>query len=157
MPAQPLVATDWLAAHLNDPAIRIVDVRWYLFDKTKTGQSEYLRGHIPNAVYMDMDTDLSSRPGTGPGRHPLPTPGAFAQSATNAGIGPAIHVVAYDDSGGATAARLWWLLRYAGHDTVSVLDGGITQWVAEQRPLESRMPVFAPQVFTPHSAPRNGY
>ena len=76
-----LVTTEWLAAHLTDPDVRIVDVRWYLLDKDKTGQSEYARGHIPGALYLDLDTDLSAPRGMGPGRHPLPSPAAFAEVA----------------------------------------------------------------------------
>ncbi len=139
MPGSPLVSTEWLAAHLNDTRIRIADVRWYLL-KPEQGRAEYLRGHIPGAVLLDIDSDLSSPPGTGPGRHPLPGPDAFAEVASRAGIGANIHVIAYDDAGGSTAARLWWLLRYFGHDQVSLLDGGITRWVAEGRPRQTEIP-----------------
>ncbi len=153
MPIPLLVTTDWLAQHLTDPAVRIVDVRWYLFDQTKTGRGEYLRGHIPGATVMDLDTDLASPRGQGPGRHPLPTPERFAQVAGRAGIGAHTHVVAYDDRGAASAARLWWLLRYFGHPDVSLLDGGITQWTAEGRPLETSVPALAPAFFIPHPHP----
>lgn len=139
MSISPLVSTEWLAAHLNDTHIRIADVRWYLL-KPKQGREEYLRGHIPGAVFFDLDRDLSSPPGTGPGRHPLPSPDAFADVASRAGIGADIHVIAYDDAGGSTAARLWWLLRYFGHDAVSLLDGGIRLWIAEGRPLQTEIP-----------------
>lgn len=138
-----LVSTDWLAAHVNDPAVRVADVRWYLFDKDKTGRSEYAHGHIPGAVFLDVDTDLANHDAPGPGRHPIPRPDAFAESMARAGIGANTHVIAYDDRGGATAARLWWLLRYFGHDQVSLLDGGITQWTAEGRPLQSEEPQVA--------------
>lgn len=147
MPVPLLVSSAWLAEHLHDPNIRIVDVRWYLFEKDKSGTSEYMRGHIPGAVYMDIDKDLASPPGEGPGRHPLPKPESFAEVAGRAGIGPQTHVVTYDDKGGATAARLWWLLRFFGHDNVSLLDGGINSWIAEGRPLESKVPSYAPTTF----------
>jgi thiosulfate/3-mercaptopyruvate sulfurtransferase len=137
-----LVSTDWLAQHLNDPLIRIVDVRWYLLDSDRTGQSEYLKGHIPGAVHMDIEHDLSSPRGKGPGRHPLPTSEIFAGAASRAGIAPGTHVVAYDDLGGASAARLWWLLRYFGHDRVSLLDGGIAEWSEEGRPLQITTPTY---------------
>lgn len=138
-----LVSTDWLATHLNDSNLRIADVRWYLFDKDKTGRGEYERGHIPGAVYLDIDTDLADHDAPGPGRHPLPRPEAFAESMACAGIGANTYVIAYDDRGGATAARLWWLLHYFGHENVSLLDGGIAQWIAEGRPLQTEIPSVA--------------
>lgn len=135
-----LVTTDWLALHLNDSNVRVVDVRWYLFDKDKTGQSEYARGHIPGAVFVDLETALAKHDVIGPGRHPIPDAQEFAKAMSNAGIDAHTHVIGYDDRGGASCARLWWLLRYFGHDKVSLLDGGIAQWVAEGRPLETRVP-----------------
>ena len=153
MSVAPLVSTDWLAAHLNDPNLRIVDVRWYLFEKDKTGLGEYLNGHIPGAVFLDIETALAAPRGQGPGRHPLPKPEVFAEAASRAGISPDTHVIAYDDAGGGNAARVWWLLRYFGHDQVSLLDGGITQWIAEKRPLETTVPAFPPSSFVPHPRP----
>lgn len=148
-----LVSTEWLAKRLGDPNLRVVDVRWYLFEKDKDGRAEYLNGHIPGAVFMNLDTDLAAPVGEGPGRHPLPTAETFAAAASRAGIGPDTHVVAYDDRGAASAARLWWLLRYFGHDQVSLLDGGITQWIADGRPLERKLPVVTPTSFVPHPHP----
>ena len=135
---QLLVSTEWLAhaLRLNDANARVVDVRHYLFDRDKTGESEYLKGHIPGAVFADIDTDLASPFGQGPGRHPLPRSDVFSKAMSRLGIDGNTHVVVYDDRGGATACRLWFLLRYFGHDNVSVLDGGIAQWIAENRPLE---------------------
>ncbi|MCL4393938.1 MAG: sulfurtransferase [Chloroflexi bacterium] len=147
MSANPLVSTEWLAAHLNDPDLRIVDVRWYLFEKDKNGRQEYLRGHVPGAAFLDIEADLSSPPGQGPGRHPLPSPAAFAAAASRAGIDAAKHVVAYDDRGGASAARLWWLLRYFGHARASLLDGGINRWMAETRPFQTEVPSLKSTVF----------
>ena len=148
-----LVSTNWLADHLNDANVRVADVRWYLFERDKTGREEYLRGHIPGAVFFDIDTDLSSRYHDGPGRHPLPRADLFAEAMSGAGIGAETHVIAYDDRGGATAARLWWLLRYFGHAKASLLDGGIAQWFAEGRPLETRVPVVSPATFVPRPRP----
>lgn len=148
-----LVSTKWLADHLSDPNLRIVDVRWYLFEKDKTGRGEYERGHIPGAVHMDIDTDLSSPPGQGPGRHPLPKPEVFARAASRAGIGPNNYVVAYDDKGAASSARLWWLLRYFGHDQVSLLDGGFTSWIAQGLPLETSIVAPPSENFIPHPHP----
>ncbi len=153
MTVTPLVSTEWLAAHLHDPDLLIADVRWYLFDKTRQGREEYLRGHIPGAIFIDVDHDLAAPVGQGPGRHPLPRPEVFAESASRAGIGPDTYVVAYDDSGGASAARLWWLLRYCGHEQVSLLDGGIVRWIGEGRPLETAVPTVPPAVFTAHPHP----
>lgn len=155
MTTPALVSTDWLAAHLYDADLRIVDVRWYLLDKTRDGHREYLHGHIPGAVFMDLDRALAAPFGQGPGRHPLPTAQVFAEAATRAGIGADTHVIAYDDSGGASAARLWWLLRYFGHDAVSLLDGGIVQWVAEGRSLEMQGQTVPPATFVPR--PQRGW
>jgi thiosulfate/3-mercaptopyruvate sulfurtransferase len=142
-----LVSTEWLAARLEDPAVRPVDVRWYLTEPTK-GRAEYAQAHIPGAPFMDMESDLASPRGQGPGRHPLPTPEAFAAAAGRAGIGDETHVVAYDSSGGAAAARLWWLLRYFGHQRVSLLDGGWPAWQAAGYPAETSAPAIAQASFT---------
>ncbi len=147
--ASLLISTQWLADHLHDANIRVADVRWYLLNKEKDGRQEYLRGHIPGAVFLNVDGELAALPGKGPGRHPLPAPSAFAETASRAGIGPKTYVIAYDDMGGATAARLWWLLRYMGHDQVSVLDGGITRWILEGRPLESGERTAPRAIFEP--------
>ncbi len=150
-----LVSTDWLAQHLHDPQVRVVDVRWYLIDKTRDGRTEYLRGHIPGAVFVDVDHDLAAPFGQGPGRHPLPQPEVFAAAMARAGIGDETYVIAYDDMGGANAARLWWLLRYVGHERVSLLDGGISQWIKEGRPLETNTPEVLPAQLTPGAPHRD--
>jgi thiosulfate/3-mercaptopyruvate sulfurtransferase len=128
-----LVTPAWLHEHLSDPDLRVVDTRWYLMEPAR-GRAEYLESHIPGAIYMDMDGDLAAPKGQGPGRHPLPQPGAFAAAAGRAGIGGSTLVVAYDSSGGAAAARLWWLLRYFGHDQFALLDGGWQAWQAAGLP-----------------------
>jgi thiosulfate/3-mercaptopyruvate sulfurtransferase len=160
MTVSPLVSTEWLAdalrdsaKHRHDPDLRVIDLRWYLLDKTRHGRGEYLRGHIPGAIFMDVDRDLAAPFGQGPGRHPLPRPDVFVEAASRAGIGPDTYVVAYDDSGGASAARLWWLLRYCGHARVSLLDGGIVRWIGEGRPLETEVPTVPRVTFTPHPHP----
>jgi thiosulfate/3-mercaptopyruvate sulfurtransferase len=151
----PLVTTDWLASRLRDPSVRIADVRWYLPHLGRNGRAEYDLAHLPGAVFVDLDSQLASPPGTGPGRHPLPDPRRFASAMTAAGVGPDTHVVAYDDSGGSTAARLWWLLRYFGHPRVSVLDGGLTKWLAERRPVTAEVSSIPPAAFVarPGGAP----
>jgi thiosulfate/3-mercaptopyruvate sulfurtransferase len=120
----PLVKPGWLAAHLDD--VLAVDCRWTLGDPS-AGRRAYEDGHIPGAVHLDVDRDLSAPPGDG--RHPLPDPDAFAATCARAGIGADSTVVAYDEGHGG-AARLWWLLRHFGHDAAFVLDG---EW---QGPLE---------------------
>ena len=142
-----LVTADWLAAHLGDPQVRVVDVRWYLTEPGR-GHSEYRAAHIPGAAYMDIDRDLAAPRGSGPGRHPLPTAEAFATVAGRAGIGSDTHVVAYDASGGAYATRLWWLLRYFGHTNVALLDGGWMEWLARGYLAESGEVALPQTVFT---------
>lgn len=141
----PLVTTAWLADHLNDPHIRIVDARWYLLNPTK-GEADHSNAHIPNAVYLSVDRDLSAPPlpDATTGRHPLPSEEMFAETMTRFGISNNTHVVVYDDAGGGNAARLWWLLHYFGHDRVSLLDGGLNEWLAEGRPVSDQIPAIAP-------------
>ena len=149
-----LVSVEWLAARQNDPGIRVADVRWYLPHLGNSGRTEYEHGHLPGAVFIDLDTALAGPPASGPGRHPIPAPEVFAAAMSRAGVGPNTHVVAYDDSGGATAARLWWLLRYYGHELASVLDGGIAAWRAAGLPVisETSVPALA-QAFVPQPQP----
>ncbi|GAB4202575.1 MAG: sulfurtransferase [Roseiflexaceae bacterium] len=149
---ESLVTAAWLAERLGDPAVRPVDVRWSLTAR-RSGHAEYLAGHVPGAVYLDIDDDLAAPAFQGPGRHPLPTPEQFAAAAGRAGIGPETLVVAYDASGGAYAARLWWLLRYFGHTRVALLDGGWPAWQAGVYPVEGGEPTVVPAVFTPQPRP----
>jgi thiosulfate/3-mercaptopyruvate sulfurtransferase len=134
-----LIGTGELAVSLRDPGVRVVDVRWYL-DPKRSGREAYLAGHIPAAVFLDVEEDLSA-PGGGrglpTGRHPWPPEEQVARVMSAAGIGPRTRVVAYDDQSGATAARLWYVLRAHGHDDAAVLDGGIAKWIAEGRALET--------------------
>ena len=122
---RPLVDADWLAARLDDPHVVVADVRWYL--DGRSGRDAYERGHVPGAVFVDLDTVLAADPATGAGRHPLPDPGVFAGALGRLGIGEDVAVVAYDDAGRATAARLWWMLRVVGQEA-AVLDGGLETW-----------------------------
>lgn len=135
--AFPLVSAEWLYAHASDPNVRIVDVRWYL-GRRGAGTEAYEKGHLPDAVHLDVDRDLSGQ--SGPGRHPLPDAKAFAHTLAGIGVTPSSIVVAYDDAGGAIAARLWWLLRYFGHGGGRVLDGGIQAWKAKGYPLSTDEP-----------------
>jgi thiosulfate/3-mercaptopyruvate sulfurtransferase len=134
---QPLVSTEVLARHLQDWVI--VDCRHSLQD-TEAGRRAYLAGHIPGARFLHADQDLSG-PMTGHnGRHPLPSPEAFIATLERIGVGPAQPVVAYDDMGGAFAARLWWMMRWVGLDQAAVLDGGWQCWTAEGRAVSAEVP-----------------
>lgn len=135
----PLVSTPDLAAHLAGPQPPVVlDVRWRLSDPA-SGANSYAAGHIAGAVYLDVDADLAAEPGDG-GRHPLPEPEALQQTLRAAGVRSGHPVVAYDDVDGSIAARVWWLLRWAGHEQVAVLDGGFAAWESEGRPVTSEVP-----------------
>lgn len=114
----------------------IVDCRFDLAD-TARGEAAYAQGHIPGAVYAHLDRDLSHAATTDHGRHPLPSPARLVSVFGQWGITPGRQVVAYDAGNGMFAARLWWMLRYLGHDAVAVLDGGLEAWVAAGHPLET--------------------
>jgi thiosulfate/3-mercaptopyruvate sulfurtransferase len=128
-----LISTAALALHLDDPPFVIVDCRFKL-DDVAWGEQEYTRLHIPGAQYAHLDRDLSG-PKTGTnGRHPLPDPRTLADTFGRLGIKDGIQVVAYDQDNGIYASRLWWMLRWLGHDAAAVLDGGVRKWIAEGRP-----------------------
>jgi thiosulfate/3-mercaptopyruvate sulfurtransferase len=148
----PLVGTGWLAREMERgaPDLRVVDVRWYL-DPARKGRDAFRAGHLPGAVFLDVDEDLSA-PGGGrglpAGRHPWPDEAQVARVMARAGIGRGVRVVAYDDGPGSVAARLWYLLRAHGHDDAAVLDGGLAKWTAEGRPLSTEDARVAPAAFT---------
>ncbi|HEX3335945.1 MAG TPA: sulfurtransferase [Jatrophihabitans sp.] len=119
----PLVGGEWLFDKLDD--VRVVDVRWYL--DGRSGSDAYESGHIPGAVWLDVDTDLSEPAAAPDGRHPLATPERFAGALARVGIAEGTPVVAYDDAGGSIAARLWWMLHVLG-EPAAVLDGGLAAW-----------------------------
>lgn len=121
----PLVSPSWLAAHLGNAEVRVIDCRFAL-GRPGAGRQAYRQAHIPGATFLDLDEDLSGPPGNA-GRHPLPDPEAFGAAARRAGISADSAVVAYDDGTGG-AARLWWLLRHFGHERAAVLDGGVAAW-----------------------------
>ena len=131
----PLIAPEALAALLDGSAPPVVlDVRWRLGGPS--GRADHEAGHLPGAVFVDLDTELAAPPGAG-GRHPLPDPQALQAVLRRAGVGEASAVVAHDDDSGAVAARAWWLLRWAGlpADRVAVLDGGFRAWLAAGLPV----------------------
>ena len=131
-----LIDAETLYRHLSGPDWSIVDCRYDLMDKN-AGYQSYLSGHIPGAVYAGLHRDLSGAPVTDCGRHPVPSPDELAIKFTAMGITNHKQVVAYDNSGGTFAARLWWLLNYAGHDRVAVLDGGLDAWKRAGHQLET--------------------
>lgn len=149
--SSPLVTTTWLAAHLNEPEVRVVDVRWQSRYENGRGISlddydGYLAGHIPGAVFAGMISELSDP------AHPVPDmlapPARFAAAMGRLGVGPETLVIAYDNMGFPLgSARLWWALNYYGHDKVRVLDGGLRQWVGEGRPLATEVPQVQAAVF----------
>lgn len=129
-----LISVDELAPHLDDATWAVVDCRFALAEP-ELGRRQYLEAHIPHAVYAHLNDDLSGPVTRGvTGRHPLPPVDAMARTLSGWGIDDAVQVVAYDDAGGAYAARLWWTLRWLGHDRVAVLDGGWAAWRRQGRP-----------------------
>jgi len=152
-----LVETDWLAGRLDDPTIRIVDMRgvirpahapkpWYL-----ESRDLYAASHIPGAVFVGWLTDIVE-PGA-PVKMTIPSADRFAALMGGLGIGDAHQVIVYDDEGNHIAARLWYLLSYYGHPAVRLLNGGFPKWVAEERPVTAALPAHPPATFTPQSQP----
>jgi thiosulfate/3-mercaptopyruvate sulfurtransferase len=126
LPSGPIVDVAWLAAHLSEVAV--ADVRWYLpGPDRRSGRAAYAAGHLPGAVHVDLDADLAGPASPAAGRHPLPDPEDFAAAMSPLGIGDGTPVVAYDDAGGAIAARLVWMLRVLGRPA-ALLDGGLAAW-----------------------------
>ncbi len=147
----PIVTAAWLGQHATHRPLRIVDLRWSL--TPPSGRERYHSGHLPGAIFLDLDADLSAPRGMGPGRHPIPSGRLLAAVLSARGIGDDHLVVAYDDAGGSIAARLWWLFRHFGHDgSAAILDGGLQAWVAAGGPLTLDLPAFAPATWTAHPA-----
>ena len=141
-----LVDAATLAAHLDDADWLVVDVRHQLAD-TAYGERVYAEGHVPGAVFLHCDRDLSGPMNGSNGRHPLPAPDELAARVGAIGVGAATQVVVYDDAQGMIAGRLWWLLRWLGHARVAVLDGGLQAWQAANQPLSQEMPLLRPTNF----------
>ena len=137
--ANLLISTQELSEHLGDPSWIVIDTRHDLMDPTK-GPKAYAESHIPGAFFMHVDDDLSA-PKTGKnGRHPLPDLATFAAKINERGVAPGVKVVAYDDLSGNYASRLWWMLKWLGHDDVALLDGGWPKWMSEGRPVTKDVP-----------------
>jgi thiosulfate/3-mercaptopyruvate sulfurtransferase len=139
----PFVSPAWLLAHLADPDLRILDARWSLAGGA--GSEDYRQGHLPHALFIDLDRELASPAGPG-GRHPLPNPERFSAAMRERGVGEQSRVVIYDQVTGA-AARAWWLLRAAGHPLVSVLDGGLAAYLEVGGELTTEVDQVAPGDF----------
>ncbi len=143
----PLVDAGWLHRHLEDPDLRVIDFRWYL--QARQGRDEYSRGHIPHAVFLDLERVTGKEGG---GRHPLPSAEQFQREMRACGVSDQTKVVAYDDAGGSVASRLWFLLRYFGHRSQAVLDGGLQAWPG---PLSREAEQFPPGDFTARDPDRS--
>ena len=152
MNAQALIGVNELKQRLDDDAWRIVDCRFDLSD-VKAGRTRYELGHIPGAGFADLNEDLAAPRGKMTGRHPLPSVESAAAVFGHLGIDQQSTVVVYDAGNGAMAARAWWMLRWLGHDSVRLLDGGIAAWTAQQCPLETGSRSFVSKEFKPQ--PRN--
>lgn len=157
LPPGPLVSTEWLAQHLDDPQVRIVDIRGtvlppempkpHYFPK----REEYEAGHIPGAVFVDWTRDIIDPDDPVPAQ--IAPPERYAAQMSALGIGDDTLVVAYDDYYSIFAGRLLWTLRYYGHDAVRVLNGGWLKWLAEGRPVSRDIPTYPPATFTPRPRP----
>jgi thiosulfate/3-mercaptopyruvate sulfurtransferase len=147
----PLITTAALAERLPDPSLVVVDVRHDLAQPEAWGAAQYRAGHVPGAVFAHNDRDLSAPRNGRNGRHPLPSVGEAEAAFSRLGIGNDSTVVAYDQGSGMFASRLWWMLRWLGHDAVAVLDGGFDKWTREGRPIDAREVVRAKAVFQARS------
>lgn len=128
----PIISPEWLHEHIDDKGLRVIDFRWSL--KEGSGREAYDRGHIPGAAFVELDAVTGEEGG---GRHPLPTGEQFGREMREAGVMNRDKVVVYDDAGGSVASRLWFLLRWFGHESQAVLDGGIAAW---GQPLSTDVP-----------------
>jgi thiosulfate/3-mercaptopyruvate sulfurtransferase len=142
------VEKEWLLDHLKDENIRIVDCRYNL-TATNEGYELYQKDHIPGAVYFHVSKDLSKPASEHGGRHPLPDLNDFAETLKNAGIDQDTVVIAYDQGAGSYASRLWWMLNYAGHTNVYVLNGGYSSWKEAGCPVDQEIPSYPKADFTP--------
>lgn len=141
----PFVSTEWLASRLADPSIVILDGSWFLPTANRKPYEEYLAGHVPGAVYFDMDEIADKSTGL---PHMLPSPEVFAREVGKLGIGDGMTIVIYDESGLFSAPRIWWEFEAMGAKDIRILEGGGPKWRAEGRPLESGLTARKPATFT---------
>jgi thiosulfate/3-mercaptopyruvate sulfurtransferase len=157
MSDQLLVSTEWLAAHLEDAVVRVVDIRGHVIPASEplphyfNHHHDYLQGHIPGAVFVDWVREITDP--ADPRHAKIADPERFAAVMRRCGVDATTFVVAYDDAAGMFAARLWWALNYYGHARVAVLDGGWAKWVAEGRPVTAEPPQIAPSQFEARAVP----
>ena len=143
-----LVSPDQLAQHLHDPQWVVFDCRFAL-TRTESGRQAYAKAHIPGARYGHLNEDLAGAITPGSGRHPLPDPALLARKLGRWGVDESKQVAVYDDSSGSMAVRMWWLLRWLGHDAVALLDGGFPSWAKQGRELSAEIPLIHPTEFHP--------
>lgn len=150
--SNPLVSTEWLHEHLHDSDIRIIDIRGHVLPAIEppphyfNHEADYLKSHIPGALFVDWVHEITDP--SDPRHAQIAKPERFAAAMTRLGITPQTLVIAYDDAAGMFAARLWWALRYYGHERVVVLDGGWNKWIAEGRPITDEIPKIVPVPFS---------
>ena len=152
MHTRPLIEAEALAERLGDPALAIIDCRFDLA-RPDSGRERYDDEHLPGAVYADLNRDLSAPVTSVSGRHPLPEPGDFAARLRAWGVNRGSTVVAYDDGNAMYASRLWWMMRWVGHERVAVLDGGLRRWMQLGLPLDDAIPARPPGDFVAHARP----
>jgi thiosulfate/3-mercaptopyruvate sulfurtransferase len=151
MPHENLVATDWLAAHLGEPDLGVIDASWHLPPTGRNGDAEFLEGHIPGAVFFNIDVIADTASGL---PHMLPDADAFAKAMTALGLGDGMRFVVYDTHGLFAAARVWWTLRAYGAHDATILAGGLPKWLREGRPIEAGESHPKPRRFTPRLDPK---
>ena len=143
-----VVSADQLAQHLGDPDWIVFDCRFTL-SNADAGALAYRQGHIPGARYVHLDNDMSSPVTPTSGRHPLPDVKLFSEKLSGWGVDSSKQVVVYDDSFGSMAVKMWWLLRWLGHDNVALLDGGLPKWIKQKLPISTELPVIIHAKFIP--------
>ena len=148
--ADALVGTDWLAAHLADPGVRVIDATWYLPHLDRDARAEFAAAHVAGAAFFDIDA-IADRTSSLP--HMLPSAAEFGRHVGALGIGDGDHVVAYGGRNMIASARAWWMFRVFGHERVSVLDGGLAKWRAEGRPVETGATAATPRAFSARFRP----
>lgn len=148
---RPLITVSQLARLMEHAEFTLIDVRWSL--GSASGHDEYRAGHIPGAVFVDLDTELAAPPGIG-GRHPLPPVDVFAEALKKAGVTDHKQIVVYDGGSNLAAARLWWMLTDSGHRLVRVLNGGYARWISKGMPIDQGEVVATPGTFSPEPGHR---
>jgi len=151
------VTTTWLAENLNRPDVRVIDIRGRVLPASEplphyfSHNDDYLKSHIPGAVFVDWTTDIVEPDSP---TYDVANPERYAQLMSRLGIDQGVQVIAYDDAGGMLAARLWWTLNYFGHTAVAVLDGGWQKWLSEDRPVDAEIPQIIPRTFSARINPQ---